>query len=55
MTVTLTWTEGVKEYNFEVMEWFTSPQQGGIVGELPSDTTVPLDTSSGGSTSGGIR
>ncbi len=37
ITVTLTWTEGAKDYNLELVEWYTSPQQGGIVGEVPGD------------------
>jgi general secretion pathway protein I len=31
VTVTITWTEGIKEYGFDLVQWYTSPQEGGIV------------------------
>ncbi len=37
VTVTLTWTEGAREYDIEVVQWVVNPRQGGIMGRMPGD------------------
>ena len=37
VTVVLTWTEGSREYDIEVVQWITDPRQAGITGRQPGD------------------
>jgi general secretion pathway protein I len=37
VTVTLSWTEGSKEYSLDVSEWVTNPQQSGLAGGAQGD------------------
>jgi general secretion pathway protein I len=34
-TIIVSWTRGEKKYSLELVQWITSPQQGGLVGDLP--------------------
>ncbi|MBW2526427.1 MAG: prepilin-type N-terminal cleavage/methylation domain-containing protein [Deltaproteobacteria bacterium] len=37
VTVVLTWTEGSREYDIEIVQWITDPRQAGITGRQPGD------------------
>jgi general secretion pathway protein I len=37
ITVTLSWTEGASEYEIAMAQWVTSPQEGGVVGEVAGE------------------
>jgi hypothetical protein len=53
ITLTVAWTQGSKEYSFEVVQWYVNPQpslptnelldaaSGGLPGQLPGGTGGP--------------
>jgi general secretion pathway protein I len=51
ITVTITWTEGKKEYTSELQQWVSNGRAAGITGELPGQDldSQPDPTSSTGS------
>lgn len=58
-TVIVSWKRGEKEYSLELVQWITSPQQAGLVGDLPEGAepeepgAAGLGAPGGGSTRGG--
>lgn len=43
VTVVLTWTEGSREYNIELVQWITDSRQAGITGRMPGDVLDQAD------------
>jgi general secretion pathway protein I len=41
LVVNVSWYEGNKQHSFDVLQWITNPQQGGVVGDLPEGAGVP--------------
>jgi len=52
ITLTVTWTEGSKEFNFDVVQWYVNPQPSLPTNEL-LDAAGGLSSSSSGTTSSG--
>lgn len=57
VTVVLTWTEGARSYDIELVQWITDPRQAGIMGRMPGDAIdmaeAAADSSSGSTGSPG--
>lgn len=52
ITLTVTWTEGTKEFTFDVVQWYVNPQPSLATNEL-LDAAGGLSSSSSGTTSSG--